>query len=390
MLHFPKTTCLLLIALLSILTHAQEIDISKSVALFEQGQESHGSGKLDLAIEFYEKALSINPEFPEAEFQKATAHFQLKEYDMAEQSYRRTIELKPSWSNPYISLGNLLLKTERWKEAEDLFNKTLEFEPANSSLWVSKALAAERAGNMRMATESLSQAIRLSPEKRDVQLRLANLYAKQGERGKAIEILESLAAVRKDPEVVQSLVELLGTDNKRSIELLKASVDLDPSNAELLAQLGGALRTSDPVASAQYFQRALEISPQRVDYLTGYGAALVQTRRFPEAIITLERVIAVAPENYPAHANLATAYYEQNRFREAIDEYRWILKTRPELSITHFFLATAYDQIKEYDSALESYNKFLESAEPTRFELEKEKVRLRLPSLQKQIKSKKK
>src|SRR5918911_3555236 len=47
------------------------------VKLFERGQDAHARGDLKLALEFYEEALKLRPEFPEAEYQRATAHVSL-------------------------------------------------------------------------------------------------------------------------------------------------------------------------------------------------------------------------------------------------------------------------------------------------------------------------
>ena len=40
------------------------------VKLFERGQNAHARGDLLKALEFYEEAIKVRPEFPEAEFQK--------------------------------------------------------------------------------------------------------------------------------------------------------------------------------------------------------------------------------------------------------------------------------------------------------------------------------
>src|SRR5439155_11212146 len=44
-----------------------------AVAIFNHAQEIHEKGDLRGAIELYEKALKIVPEFPEAEYQRAVA-----------------------------------------------------------------------------------------------------------------------------------------------------------------------------------------------------------------------------------------------------------------------------------------------------------------------------
>src|SRR6185437_16150751 len=40
------------------------------IKLFERGQGAHARGDLEKALAFYEQALKVKPEFPEAEFQR--------------------------------------------------------------------------------------------------------------------------------------------------------------------------------------------------------------------------------------------------------------------------------------------------------------------------------
>jgi tetratricopeptide (TPR) repeat protein len=153
----------------------------------------------------------------------------------------------------------------------------------------------------------------------------------------------------------------------------------------LLARLGAAYRTSDPTLSLNYYKRAADLEPANPDYATGYSSALVQARRFAEAAIILRRVVAAAPDNYAAHANLATALYELKQFALAIAEYEWLLKAKPDLTIAHYFIASAHDNLGEYEPALAAYESFLASADPKTNQLEIEKIKLRLPSLRRQI-----
>ena len=62
-------------ALLSICpsVRAQTVDVfgddaADPVRLFERGQSAHARGELEKALAFYEQALKVRPEFPEAEF----------------------------------------------------------------------------------------------------------------------------------------------------------------------------------------------------------------------------------------------------------------------------------------------------------------------------------
>src|SRR5947209_6287236 len=100
------------------LSHAQTsagetADGDDAVKLFQQGQDAHEAGDLKRALELYDQAIKLRPEFPEAEFQRAAALVLLNRLPEAEKGFRRAIELQPDWSLPYTALGKLLVRLER-------------------------------------------------------------------------------------------------------------------------------------------------------------------------------------------------------------------------------------------------------------------------------------
>ena len=118
------------VALLSVCAAAQTEEAfgdsaTDPVRLFERGQGAHARGELEKAIGFYEQALKVRPEFPEAEFQRGSALASLERLAEAEAAFRLAISYKKNWSLPYSALGALLMRTNRDKDAEQLFRQAL-------------------------------------------------------------------------------------------------------------------------------------------------------------------------------------------------------------------------------------------------------------------------
>src|SRR5512145_3297188 len=91
-------------------SHAQTDDpfgdsAADPVKLFERGQNAHARGEFEKALQFYEQALKVRPEFPEAEFQKGGALVSLGRLPEAETAFKRAIALKKNWSLPYSAMG---------------------------------------------------------------------------------------------------------------------------------------------------------------------------------------------------------------------------------------------------------------------------------------------
>src|SRR5690348_18018045 len=90
-------------------TEAFGDDATDPVRLFERGQSAHARGDLEKALVYYEQALKVRPEFPEAEFQRGNALVSLGRLSEAEAAFQKAISYKKNWSLPYSALGALLM-----------------------------------------------------------------------------------------------------------------------------------------------------------------------------------------------------------------------------------------------------------------------------------------
>jgi len=433
------------------------------VKLFERGQNAHGRGDLIKALELYDEAIKVRPEFAEAEFQRANILTTLNRMADAEAGFRRTIELRKNWVLPYAVLGALLTRIDRDKEAEPLLRQALKLDGSNDvaltmladirlragdskeavnlarratankdaslATWLLRALAERAAGDHTGALASLDHVLAVEPLHLTALIERAEARVANGNKDLAIQDLAAAEPLIKGERVSASRVaaayELAGKteearrvaesagilkpaggptdgikvvgapeeieaanseDFETSRKALEALLIKNPNSAMLLARLGTVYRKTDPARSLDYYRRAVEIEPKNADYATGYSSALVQARRFPDAVVVLRRVLAVVPDNYAAHANLATALYALKQYPAALSEYQWLVKSRPDLAIAYYFIATSHDYLGEYEQALEAYETFVSRADPKTNQLEIEKVNLRLPMLRRQIK----
>jgi tetratricopeptide (TPR) repeat protein len=275
--------------------------------------------------------------------------------------------------------------------AQSSLDRALSIDPRNSAALMERAEMRASAGEFERAIEDARAAHEAAggAHSTSASLLLARIYAQAGKKQEALATLNALDETTKElPETVALRVSILmgGELDAGSRAALEKVLEREPRNAPLLARLGALYRLDDPARAVEYYRRALEIEPRNADYATGYGAALLQARRFTEAVVILRQVTATAPDNYTAHANLATALYESKRFQEALAEYAWIVAAKPELAITYFFIATAHDLLGEYAEALAAYEAFLARADPQDNGSQIEKVQLRLPTLRDQVK----
>jgi tetratricopeptide (TPR) repeat protein len=238
-------------------------------------------------------------------------------------------------------------------------------------------------------------AAKLKPTDKAVASRLAYALQQAGKTEEAQSVAKAAGIETQQPANSNGAAGVTGTpeeieaanstDPAVARQALEKLLEKNPRSAMLLGRLGASYRTDDPARSLEYYRRAAELQPDAPEYALGYAAALVQARRFDQAAGILRQVVKAKPDNYAARANLATALYESKRYADAIPEYEWIVAAKPEIVVAHYFIATSHDYLGEYPEALASYEKFLSVADPKTNQLEIDKVKLRLPTLRRQI-----
>src|SRR5919202_2338046 len=131
------------------------------VRVFERGQDAHAKGDLARAVELYDAALRLRPEFAEAHYQKGVALVALKKFPEAEAALRRAAELKKDWSLPQAALGFLMLRAGREREAETFLRRTIELDAKNRQALVALAQISLRAKSDADALKFVRQATEL-------------------------------------------------------------------------------------------------------------------------------------------------------------------------------------------------------------------------------------
>lgn len=442
---------------LSFVSPAQETaeDELDPVAIFNQGQDAHEKGDLATAVKFYEQALKIAPEFPEAEFQRGAALLSLGNRKEAEKSFRRAAALRADWSPPLASLGALLIRNNQFSEAEKILLKAVSLDAQNfpalvaltelrikskadqavlrellekvkalsekakptASVWAARAALENALGDKTSTKNSLNRALEIDARNQNALFLRGEIALAEGDVNRASEILKILTQAAPDaPEIkifearisieagkLDEATKILGSIQSAEATALREkiaagssvnAIDLekrlenDAKNATILSRLCTLLRSENPSKAIEYCRRAAAAEPSNINHAVGYGAALVQAKRYDEAAQLFRRLKDFAPDNYTARANLATALFQLKRYTEAKTEYQWLVEKQPDQAIAHYFLGITHDQLNEYLDAMANYQQFLRLADAAQNKLEIEKVNLRLPVLQRQIKEK--
>src|SRR5581483_3577580 len=136
-------------------------------ALIDHKKPSEGVAHL-------EKAISIYPDFVEAQLLLGTAWMDAQKWEKAEQALRRVLEINPKAAQALFALGEVYLRQERYAEAEKSLQEGLRLESNSWHGHFTLGRVYYGKGDLAKAGPEAGRAIQLKPDYADAHLLAGN------------------------------------------------------------------------------------------------------------------------------------------------------------------------------------------------------------------------
>jgi tetratricopeptide (TPR) repeat protein len=134
--------------------------------------------KSQVAAQYYDNAIRIDPQNPEAYYNKAKflqdrgeAAFEKADMDEADLSfekaksvYRELIGLDPQYEHAYFNTGFILIRQDSLAEAFKLFDFAIKIKPYYAEAYYYRGLITLQQGNKEQAQADFRQALALKPD----------------------------------------------------------------------------------------------------------------------------------------------------------------------------------------------------------------------------------
>ncbi len=375
------------------------------VKLFELAQNAHARGDLARALTFYEEALKVRPEFPEAEFQRGNVLVSMGRLADAESAFQSAIKLRSDWYLPYSALGALLARVDRNREAESTLRQSLKLNSkdyvalrllaglrlqagdateavklaqtatstpeAPAAAWLVRAMAERAKGDNARALLSLDQGLQIQPDYAAALIERAELRVEAGDRAQALEDLKALEPTKSSDKSLSSRVavayERLGLpeDARRVAEsagLVKETKDAAGGKNQVTgtpAEIEAA-NSEDGATSRAALLKLLEKNPGNAMLLARLGASY----RTDDPVRSLEfyrQAVEAQPDNADYATGYASALIRARHFSQAAAILRRVIAVFPDHYVAHANLATALYELKRYPEAIPEYQWLLKA-----------------------------
>lgn len=200
------------------------------------GEWCIAKGKVEEALEWFDKALACAPGFFEARLNQVAALFELARYKDAREAAEQLVADEADRPEPYLNLGNVLVHTGKAKQGIKQYKKALELRPGYPEAHFNLATLLGSRYDLGNSIDYLERQIK---ERGETVLHLGMLAAAHQAVGHLTQAEELCRRIfEKQPDNITALLTLgsclsAGGDSAAALPLYERVVELDGSQANI-------------------------------------------------------------------------------------------------------------------------------------------------------------
>lgn len=295
---------------------------------------------------------------------RGVAYSRMGQFKLAIDDYNRAVQLFPEYAPIYNNRGSALLRLGLPQEAVRDFDRALVLAPGYAAAYSNRATAFLRLGQPAEAVNDFTQAIKLLPRSAAPLTGRGHALLVQGRPYAAIrDFNRALAADARFAAAYRGRAEAKLEVERfdEAIEDLSRAIAFEPAAGELYLQRGNAyLLAGNPAAAASDFSRALEIGPEGAPVLAKRALAYVKEQAFEEAETDLARALELDPRCVEAFAYRAYLYQKKEQPELALREIEKALKLNPANADVYWVKGELEQAAGRKEAAIANLRKALE------------------------------
>jgi tetratricopeptide (TPR) repeat protein len=189
--------------------HTLAVNQNNIIACNKLGSFYSSQGRMAKAMDYYAKALRINPDDPDVLYGLGNAFAQRGDWDNAISSYRHALQVTPDQVDILNNLGFALAAKKQFADAIACFEAALRLNPDSASAHNNLATVFFIQKSFDKAVQHFREALRITPDDPRIYVNLGDALVRQGqtaEAGKSYQ--EALRLKPGDPKIKVKLQAL--------------------------------------------------------------------------------------------------------------------------------------------------------------------------------------
>ena len=226
---------------------------------FGIGEALQNLGKLEEAIEAYNKALDIKPDYAEAYYNMGIALKDQGKLEEAIEAYNKALAIKPDYAEACSNMGIVLKEQGKLEEAIEAYNKALVIKPDYAEACSNMGIVLKDQGKLEEAIEAYNKALAIKPDYAKAYYNIGITLKDQGKLEEAIDAYNKALTIKPDyADAYYNMGNALKEQGKleEALAALNKALAINPGSAEatetvlsLQTQLQGMALNTDTVSN---------------------------------------------------------------------------------------------------------------------------------------------
>ncbi|HSS98150.1 MAG TPA: tetratricopeptide repeat protein, partial [Terriglobales bacterium] len=128
----------------------------------EKGHDLEKKNKWDAALQSFQKAVDIYPQYAVAWFELGRIHLLKGDVANAKASFNKSMGADPHYVNPYLGLAEIAAREQKWEDMASLTSKVVALNPVNfPNAWFFNGYANYNMGRLTDAEKSAREGLKI-------------------------------------------------------------------------------------------------------------------------------------------------------------------------------------------------------------------------------------
>ena len=343
-----------------------DFDPSNDAVLYELATISFSADKPEEAEKLVRKAVSVRPEnewywLLLSNIYKRTNKINDLVFVLDELS-----KISPKNEAYYYDKANALMMLKRMDEAENAYDEIEKKFGASEDLISARQRILMQQGKSAKLTDELERQIRSKPEDFRNYIYLSEVYSREGDRQKALEILNKAKQI--SPE--NAMIRLALADNYKALRQfentfieLKVAFEAPDLNIDEKVRIVLSFFPMFADMKARAYANELasimvRVHPEEAKAHAIFGDVLFQERKYPLAQESYKKALKINDQVYQIWEQLLRIQVSRGEFKQAVTDGEHALSIFPNQAALYLYTGIAYAQTQKHEKAIS----FLKSA----------------------------
>lgn len=280
-------------------------------------------------------------------------------------SLSRVLKADPDNQEAYLMRADLLLKRrEAQSAANDIYN-AMQLDSSSAKARLLKGQLHFIQNRTRLSKIEWEKCIKLEPQNVECRLKLAELYIVVMDFETALKLLDEVIRIdNKNPEAYffkGMVMRDLKQDTALALQYFQRAIDLKQDYVRALDMMGVMLSARNDTLAKYYFQRILEMEPNRADIYFKLGVFYMSQNEINRALENYTKAVQLNPRDADSYFNLGFMHVELKQYEKASEYFTKAIEVRDKNYKAYYGRGYCYEMSGQFKKAKEDYRKAIES-----------------------------